>query len=302
MPGKGGDDFRSPTPQSPPVGRGRSIDCPITYSPSQRERARGWAIQFRPPSVPTPISDGHRYLGGHGFRLARPIGRLVRELCAHRVNWFKLVVYWGEINHGWRSIDAHVALTGGSSVDCASLWIGRFAAQGRRGHRPGQRLSVSRDLADRQSSGDTGELGVWLRTVGRLSRRLGLQRQYHDVGRGDRDPVGLRGEFAATGIAWDLGAVYYHYPGTLEPEKDYVEPRLGLSHEFAAAAMPRAALFADYLSSPQAPHDPQWRYDLSRRITSLSGCSKTHRAGFNLKWNAASLASPIGVDQADSRS
>ena len=47
-PGKGGNDFRSPTPQSPPVGRGRSIDCPMTYSPSRREGARGWAIQFRP--------------------------------------------------------------------------------------------------------------------------------------------------------------------------------------------------------------------------------------------------------------
>jgi len=30
-------------------------------------------------------------------------------------------------------------------------------------------------------------------------------------------------------IAWDLGAVYYHYPeDELEPEKDYVEPKLGL--------------------------------------------------------------------------
>jgi hypothetical protein len=37
-----------PTPQSPPVGRGRSIGCPMTYSPSRREGARGWAIQVRP--------------------------------------------------------------------------------------------------------------------------------------------------------------------------------------------------------------------------------------------------------------
>ncbi len=39
---EGDDDFRSPTPQSPPVGRGRSVGGPMSYSPSQREGARGW--------------------------------------------------------------------------------------------------------------------------------------------------------------------------------------------------------------------------------------------------------------------
>jgi hypothetical protein len=58
----------------------------------------------------------------------------------------------------------------------------------------------------------------------------------------------LRGEFAATGIARDLGAVYYPYPGDeLEPEKDYVEPKLGLSHEFAGLPlMPRVSASVHY--------------------------------------------------------
>lgn len=59
---------------------------------------------------------------------------------------------------------------------------------------------------------------------------------------------GLRGDLAATGIAWDLGVVYYHYPGDdLEPEKDYVEPKLGLSHEFAGLPLtPRVSASVHY--------------------------------------------------------
>ncbi|MDQ3773344.1 MAG: TorF family putative porin [Pseudomonadota bacterium] len=58
---------------------------------------------------------------------------------------------------------------------------------------------------------------------------------------------GLRGEFVTARIAWDLGAVYY-YPGDdLEPEKDYVEPKLGLSHEFAGLPlMPRVSASVHY--------------------------------------------------------
>jgi uncharacterized protein (TIGR02001 family) len=45
---------------------------------------------------------------------------------------------------------------------------------------------------------------------------------------------GLRGEFAATGIGWDLGAIYYNYPGgdDSDPDEDYVEAKVGLSYAF----------------------------------------------------------------------
>lgn len=34
---------------------------------------------------------------------------------------------------------------------------------------------------------------------------------------------GIRGQFTDTGIGWDLGAIYYHFPGDdLDPEKDYI--------------------------------------------------------------------------------
>lgn len=43
---------------------------------------------------------------------------------------------------------------------------------------------------------------------------------------------GIRGRFMDTGIGWDLGAIYYHFPGDdLDPEKDYVEAKLGLSYK-----------------------------------------------------------------------
>ncbi|MDQ3565181.1 MAG: TorF family putative porin [Pseudomonadota bacterium] len=48
---------------------------------------------------------------------------------------------------------------------------------------------------------------------------------------------GFRGEFSDTGIGWDLGAIYYHYPGDDERlaqplEADYVEAKAGLSYKF----------------------------------------------------------------------
>lgn len=40
---------------------------------------------------------------------------------------------------------------------------------------------------------------------------------------------GIRGQFTDTGIGWDLGAIYYHFPGDdLDPEKDYIEAKLRL--------------------------------------------------------------------------
>ena len=47
-PSRSGFRYALAHPSIPPVGRGRSIGCPMTYSPSRREGARGWAIQFRP--------------------------------------------------------------------------------------------------------------------------------------------------------------------------------------------------------------------------------------------------------------
>ena len=151
-------------------------------------------------------------IGPSGFRRASDgaaRSRVVRTP-GKLIEFIGVQYYWDEINHGWRSIDALVALAWivpAYRSDDSPHEIGV--------HRPGTAIIVSRDPADRQSSGDTGELGVWLRTVGRLSRHLGLQRQYHNVGQGKSRSGGLRGEFAATGIAWDLGRVLPERPRRL---------------------------------------------------------------------------------------
>ena len=49
-----GKSIGCPMTYSPHVGRGRSIGCPMTYSPSRRE-GRGVGDPIRPPSVPAPI-------------------------------------------------------------------------------------------------------------------------------------------------------------------------------------------------------------------------------------------------------
>ncbi len=60
---------------------------------------------------------------------------------------------------------------------------------------------------------------------------------------------GFRGEFSDTGIGWDLGAIYYHYPGDdLEPEKDYVEPKVGLSYKFEDVPLEPATAATVYYS------------------------------------------------------
>ncbi len=60
---------------------------------------------------------------------------------------------------------------------------------------------------------------------------------------------GFRGEFASTGIGWDLGAIFYHYPGDdLEPEKDYVEPKAGLNYKFQGVPLEPAAAATIYYS------------------------------------------------------
>jgi uncharacterized protein (TIGR02001 family) len=50
------------------------------------------------------------------------------------------------------------------------------------------------------------------------------------------------------GLDWDLGAIYYHFPGDdLDPEKDYVEAKLGLSYGLAVLPLsPRASVTVYY--------------------------------------------------------
>ncbi len=60
---------------------------------------------------------------------------------------------------------------------------------------------------------------------------------------------GFRGEFSDTGIGWDVGAIYFHYPGDdLEPEKDFVEPKAGLSYKFEGVPLEPAAAATIYYS------------------------------------------------------
>jgi len=60
---------------------------------------------------------------------------------------------------------------------------------------------------------------------------------------------GIRGQLTDTGIGWDLGAIYYHFPGDdLDPEKDYVEAKLGLSYKFQGIPLEPAASVTVYYS------------------------------------------------------
>ncbi|MDQ3563460.1 MAG: TorF family putative porin [Pseudomonadota bacterium] len=60
---------------------------------------------------------------------------------------------------------------------------------------------------------------------------------------------GIRGQFTDTGIGWDLGAIYYHFPGDdLDPEKDYVEAKLGLSYKLQDIPLEPAASVTVYYS------------------------------------------------------
>lgn len=50
---------------------------------------------------------------------------------------------------------------------------------------------------------------------------------------------GFGGDLAATGIGWDIGSIYYYYPGQEgSPDSDYVEVYGGLNYAFAAAWEP----------------------------------------------------------------
>ncbi len=59
---------------------------------------------------------------------------------------------------------------------------------------------------------------------------------------------GARGEFADTGIGWDVGAIYYHYPGNddTRPDADYVEAKAGLSYTFSNVPLEPATAFTFY--------------------------------------------------------
>ena len=79
-PGKGGVDFRSPTPQSPPVWRGRSIGCPMTYSPPD---GSVWRRGERSNSDPSLCSSTDIGISSVSPALVRTIdGSIGLGLCA----------------------------------------------------------------------------------------------------------------------------------------------------------------------------------------------------------------------------
>lgn len=60
---------------------------------------------------------------------------------------------------------------------------------------------------------------------------------------------GIRGQFTDTGIGWDLGAIYYHFPGDdLDPDKDYIEAKLGLSYKLQDIPLEPAGSVTVYYS------------------------------------------------------
>ena len=51
--------------------------------------------------------------------------------------------------------------------------------------------------------------------------------------------VGSAGDLVNTGVDWDIGAIYYYYPGQEgSPDSDYVEAYGGLNYAFATAWEP----------------------------------------------------------------
>ncbi|MFH0341338.1 MAG: TorF family putative porin [Chromatiales bacterium] len=67
-------------------------------------------------------------------------------------------------------------------------------------------------------------LGAWASNVDEAVSEGGIEIDWYG---------GFRGEFSDTGIGWDAGAIYYHYPGDdRDPEVDYVEAKAGLSYKF----------------------------------------------------------------------
>lgn len=68
-------------------------------------------------------------------------------------------------------------------------------------------------------------LGAWASNVDNVTSDGDLEIDWYG---------GIRGDLMDTGIGWDLGALYYQYPGdSLDPEKDYVEAKAGLSYGFS---------------------------------------------------------------------
>lgn len=61
---------------------------------------------------------------------------------------------------------------------------------------------------------------------------------------------GFAGEFASTGIGWDIGAIYYDYPQgddtALGADLEYIEAYGGLSYTFAAPWDPTIGAFVAY--------------------------------------------------------
>ncbi|MGH8488557.1 MAG: TorF family putative porin [Gammaproteobacteria bacterium] len=87
-------------------------------------------------------------------------------------------------------------------------------------------------------------LGAWASNVDTLTSEGEVEIDWYG---------GFRGEFATTGVGWDLGAIYYHYPGDDERlaqplEADYVEGKAGLSYKFQGAPFEPATSATVYWS------------------------------------------------------
>jgi uncharacterized protein (TIGR02001 family) len=100
---------------------------------------------------------------------------------------------------------------------------------------------------------------------------------------------GIRGGFPGSGIGWDLGAIYYHFPGDdLEPEKDYVEARLGMSYSFEGIP-------SEPVASVAVHYSPDFYFETGDAVYTDAGL------GFTLPYGIG-LALHLGyqyVDEAD---
>lgn len=75
---------------------------------------------------------------------------------------------------------------------------------------------------------------------------------------------GLRGKLFNTGIGWDVGFIYYYYPGTADAlGYDFVEGKIALSYDFGIAAVTASYNYSpDYFADSGNAHYPKFQVDV----------------------------------------
>lgn len=77
---------------------------------------------------------------------------------------------------------------------------------------------------------------------------------------------GLKGKLFDTGISWDVGVIYYWYPGVSikpDPDYDFVEGKIALSYDFGLAATTVSYNYSpDFFGGSGHAHYPKLQVDV----------------------------------------